>query len=197
MLVRSAVMSGVLLLALGLTTAALDGPVASSPSEAEPAAESTGSPSYTSLASAVCASSSPACEDTYLYAADGTCTTNTGRACIEARADAALRRWFTGRDGGGTPHGVRLLEVVDDRTLIVGYAFGMGPELTGTSVTERPDHVFVQLQFAAPRSPATADPDAGRFPALVAGRAVVELDAPLGDRALDTVASFTPPHGPP
>lgn len=109
---------------------------------------------------AVCAPSATPCEDLFLHNAEhGSCVTNLGRPRVDAVADAALRRWtIESRTAGPHAGDAALLEVIDDHTLIVGYATGPAAPVA-TEVVQTDTAVTVTLVFKRPTLPPPSDDD--------------------------------------
>jgi len=152
-------------------------------------------PVIVSVASA-CAPSSTPCEDVHLHdAQSGRCVTNLGRPCIEAIADNALRRRMLDPTTESMRAGdIEVLEVVDERTLIVGFADG-DVDVIETRVLEEPTHVVITVVVA---DPALAPPQDGSdvtavIAVLMHGRVIVTLDEPLADRGLTLDLLAIPP----
>lgn len=123
-----------LLLATGCGDASDGDLIGTAPSPVASAAE-TGE--LRELTAAVCEPSSEPCEDTRMWDTNGSCTTNLGRDCVEADADDALRRWV--HDPRGGPDGAgdaELLAVLDEHTVVIGYAFGANLTFAGAQVHE-------------------------------------------------------------
>lgn len=134
---------------------------------------------------AACTPSSTPCEDVHLHEAEtGRCTTNLGRPCIEATADNALRRRMTDPTRESMRAGdIEVLEVVDDRTLIVGFTAG-DVELVETRVVEDPTRVVITVVVAdaALGPPQEGSDVTASLAVLKHGRVIVTLDEPVGAR---------------
>lgn len=177
---RAAVVVATLLVSAGCA-----GPTSSGDRTADvsPAAE----PGHTqALTAPVCAASEEPCEDTLISASDGSCTTNLGRACAEALADRALQRWVAdphgGPDGGGD---TELLEILDDDTVVIGYAFGSDLTFTGSHVDDGGDRITVVLTFdQAPRTTTEGEPVFFTLELRVA-REIVTLPTPIDRRPIE------------
>lgn len=157
--------------------------------EAGPATERAELQSHTA---AVCAPSPEPCEDVFLSELDGSCTTNLGRDCIEAKADQALRRWVAdpqaGPEGGGDTH---LLEILDEHTIVVGYAFGSDRTFTGVQVEDGEDRITVVLMFAE-ASKTTDDGQPVFFTAeLRTDREIVTVPTAIGRRPIEISVQTT------
>lgn len=117
------------------------------------------------------------------------CEPRVGALCIEAFADAALMRWIHEQRPAPPHHAV--LDVVEGRWLVVGYAHGLGEPDVEVDVVERDDHVSITLRFDFYQEP-SLDGDHVAAPVIGYGRVLVELAEPLGDRAVDVWPSYTP-----
>ena len=170
------------------------------PSRATPDPVPRGNGAVTPMTMAVCASGGDAgqgCEDVYMYnAEDGTCVTNLGRPCREAQADAALRRWLTSEDGSRARAGdSQLLEVIDDRFLVVGLCSGgLEVEYVGAEVVSEAAGVDVVLNFVDHAKAQSIDGEevTVRTLALQCGRDVIELTDPLDGRQVTIRMNVAP-----
>lgn len=120
------------------------------------------------------------------------CPPEVGEPCIEEFADAALMRWI--RDRNPMPGARAVLEVVDGRLLVVGYAHGYGEPDLAVDVVEREKHVSITLRFDFDHEPTLGGDDL-QHPVIRFGRVLVELDAALGERPVDVWTSYTPELG--
>lgn len=123
------------------------------------------------------------------------CEPRVGIHCIEAFADAALMSWIL--EQRPMPSQQAILEVVDDRVLVIGFAHGYGEPDLDVEVVEREHHVSITLRFDFHPAPSlggdvTAGWSRATPPIIQHGRVVVELDEALGDRAVDVWTSYTP-----
>lgn len=142
---------------------------------------------------AVCAPSSEPCDDTRVWDSEGSCTTSLGRDCVEADADAALRRWLAdpheGPDGAGE---TELLAVLDEHTVVVGYTSGSNLSFAGSRVQEAEDRVTVVVRFdAAPTT--TDDGQPALFTAeLRTGREIARIPTPIRARPIEIDVEIRP-----
>lgn len=120
------------------------------------------------------------------------CEPVIGEPCLEEFADAALMRWL--RDDDPMPGERAVLEVVDGRLLVVGYAHGYGEPDLDVEVVERENHVSITLRFNFHQEPSLDGNDV-QPPVIGFGRVLVELDDRLGDRPVDVWTSYTPGLG--
>lgn len=157
-----------------------------SPVEEQPTpSASTPAGQLVSTTSAICAAGTDVCEDVFVTdMGDGTCTTNLGRPCIEARADMALRRWASGSGSGPNAGEVEVLEVIDERTVIVGYATGSGLHLVDVVADETPDRVSITLLLVDTASSGDGGEHVMRTAEIRMGREIVHLDPPIDGRAV-------------
>ena len=164
------------------------------PTESRPTERVT--PPVTPVVAAVCAPSSTPCEDVYVSDPEtGECTTNLGRPCIEAIADAALHRRMSDPTREPLRAGdIEVLEVVDDLTLVVGFAAG-DVSLLETEVLEEPAQVTITVVVA---DRALGPPEDGNdatvaLAVLKTGRVIVTLEEPLVGRELSLDLLVVPP----
>lgn len=136
-----------------------------------------------------CASGAAGCDLSVL--APG-CEPEVGDPCVEEFADAALMRWL--RDHDPMPGERAVLEVVEGRLLVVGYAHGYGEPDVDVEVVERANHVSITLRFDFNHEPSLGGDDL-QPPVIGFGRVLVELDDRLGDRPVDVWTSYTPGLG--
>lgn len=124
------------------------------------------------------------------------CEPRVGALCSEAFADAALMRWI--HEHRPMPPGHAVLDVVDGRWLVVGYAHGFGEPDVEVDVVERDDHVSITLRFDLHQEPSLDGADVSP-PVIGYGRVLrvlVELAEPLGGRVVDVWPSYTPNERP-
>ena len=171
------------------------------PSHATPDPVPRGSGAVTPTTLAVCASGANegrGCEDLFIQdPEDGTCVTNLGRPCREAQADAALRRWLTSDHGSRARAGdSRLLEVIDERFLVVGLCSGGEDEYVGAEVVSEAAGVAVVLNFVdhAKAQSINGEDVTLRLAVLQCGRDVIELTEPLDGREV-TIRMHVVPSG--
>lgn len=178
------VLSATLLVAAGCGRPGIGGDIVS---EASPLAMSaTDAGQLQSRTAAVCASSTEPCEDVHASELDGSCTTNLERDCTEAQADGVLRRWLIGPDGGPDGAGdTEVLAILDEHTIVVGYAFGSNLRFTGSQAKVHDDRVVVVLTFD--EAPSTTEDGQPVFFTLElrAEREIVTIPTPIAHREIE------------
>lgn len=169
-------------------------PDSAAPTESAPTERVT--PPVTAVVAAVCAPSSTPCEDVYVSDPEtGECTTNLGRPCIEAIADAALHRRMSDSTREPLRAGdIEVLEVIDDHTLIVGFAAG-DASLVETEVLDEPTQVTIMVVVADRALGPPQDGNEGTIAlgVLTTGRVIVTLEEPLAGRELTLELLAVPP----